>query len=59
MPKGMDAEITALGKVTSIRCAWIAMEKMNSGEVPVFGNGAHLILPKENIGKTIRYQVED
>jgi putative transposon-encoded protein len=55
----MDAEISALAKVISIRCAWIAMEKVSSGEVTVFGNGAHLILPKEHIGKTIRYQVED
>lgn len=29
------------------------------GEVTTFGNGAHVIVPKDLIGKRIRYQVED
>ncbi|MDD4053194.1 MAG: DUF2080 family transposase-associated protein [candidate division Zixibacteria bacterium] len=58
VPKGLDNEIAELAVCVAVRCVADSRAILPSAPVMPFGNGAHAVLPKELIGKTIRYVVD-
>lgn len=58
VPKGLDTEIAELAVTVAVRCGADSRATLPSASVTPFGNGAHAVLPKELIGKTIRYGVD-
>jgi len=57
--KGMADEISALARVVALRAIKTASADIPEAEIAPFGNGAHVVLPKEHIGKQIRYVLTD
>jgi hypothetical protein len=58
-PKGLESEISMLARAVALRAAKTASTGIPEADVVAFGNGAHVVLPKEHIGKWIRYVLED
>jgi hypothetical protein len=58
VPKGLDTEIAELAVNVALRCITDSRATIPSASVSPFGNGAHAVLPKELIDKTIRYVVD-
>lgn len=56
--KGFSMEISALAKGVALRTLNDLYADIFSAEIVPFGNGAHITLPKDLIGKTIRYVVD-